>query len=215
MELKNYEIKNSLVDMDSRTFEGYASTWDLDQTGDIIHAGAFTKSIQEAFPAKRIKVLWQHNEPLGMPLEMREDSNGLYVKGKVSKTRLGDEALELMRDGVVDRMSIGFMIPKGKADYDDEGVRHIREVKLMEFSPVTFPANEAAVITGVKMINDAIHNGAHIQDMASLAKAIDDLKALIAKLEPESTPEPIEPPSEDVEALLASIKHLASIGRKN
>jgi uncharacterized protein len=214
MELKNYEIKESLIDMDARTFEGYASTWDVDQTGDIIHSGAFAKSIQEGFPAKRIKILWQHNQPLGMPLEMREDSNGLYVKGKVSKTALGDEALELMRDGVVDRMSIGFMIPKGKADYDENGTRHIREVKLLEFSPVTFPANEAAVITGVKMINDALHNGAHIEDISSLVKAIDDLKTLIAKGEPQySTPEQLEPSSEDIEALIASIKHLAAIGR--
>jgi uncharacterized protein len=214
MELKNYEIKESLIDMDARTFEGYASTWDVDQTGDIIHSGAFAKSIQEGFPAKRIKILWQHNQPLGMPLEMREDSNGLYVKGKVSKTALGDEALELMRDGVVDRMSIGFMIPKGKADYDENGTRHIREVKLLEFSPVTFPANEAAVITGVKMINDALHNGAHIEDISSLVKAIDDLKTLIAKGEPQySTPEQLEPSSEDIEALLASIKHFGALSR--
>jgi uncharacterized protein len=214
MELKNYEIKESLIDMDARTFEGYASTWDVDQTGDIIHSGAFAKSIQEGFPAKRIKILWQHNQPLGMPLEMREDSNGLYVKGKVSKTALGDEALELMRDGVVDRMSIGFMIPKGKADYDENGTRHIREVKLLEFSPVTFPANEAAVITGVKMINDALHNGAHIEDISSLVKAIDDLKTLIAKGEPQfSTPEQFEPSSEDVEALIASIKHFGALSR--
>ena len=87
MELKSYEIKESSVDLDERTFQGYASTWDEDKTGDVIHQGAFLKSITEAFPAKRIKVLWQHNEPLGMPIEMREDSYGLYVKGKVSKTR--------------------------------------------------------------------------------------------------------------------------------
>ena len=216
MELKNYEIKDSSVDMDARTFEGYASTWDEDQTGDVIHQGAFTKSIQESFPAGRIKVLWQHHQPLGMPSEMREDDNGLYVKGKVSKTALGDEALELMRDGVVDRMSIGFTIPKGKSDYDEKGIRHIREVRLMEFSPVTFPANEAAVITGVKMINTALEMGAQIKSYPELAKAISDLKALIEQVEPQvSTPAPTEPPVEEIEAILAQIKQLAAIGRNN
>ena len=194
MELKSYEIKESSVDLDERTFQGYASTWDEDQTGDVIHQGAFLKSITEAFPAKRIKVLWQHSEPLGMPIEMREDGYGLYVKGKVSKTRLGDEALELMRDGVIDRMSIGFSIPKGKSDYDENGVRHIREVKLMEFSPVTFPANEAAMITGVKSLQEAIAHGAKIQDVQELVKALDDLKALIASMEPQSTPVEDQPP---------------------
>lgn len=212
MELKSYEITKSEVDLDERTFEGYASTWSEDQVGDVIHRGAFMKSISEAFPAKRIKVLWQHSEPLGMPIEMREDDYGLWVKAKVSKTRLGDEALELMRDGVIDRMSIGFSIPKGKADFDEKGVRHIREAKLMEFSPVTFPANEAAMITGVKNLRDAIEHGAQIQDVQQLVKALDDLKALIASLEP-STDTPIEDQPPELAELFDSVSSLGDFAR--
>lgn len=151
-ELKALQFK-AAVDLEERTFEGYASTFgNIDQAGDIIMPGAFTKTIQERFPTGSIKILWQHYDPLGMPVEIREDEKGLYVKGKISKTRLGDEALELMRDGVVNQMSIGFTIVK--ADYDEEtGNRIIREVKLWEFSPVTFPANEKAVITAVKHLS--------------------------------------------------------------
>ena len=210
MELKSYELKDSYVDMDERTFKGYASTWDEDKVGDVIHQGSFIKSINEAFPAKRIKVLWQHSEPLGMPTEMYEDNIGLYVKGKVSKTRLGDEALELMRDGVVDRMSIGFMIPQGKADYDEDGVRHIREVKLMEFSPVTFPANEAAIITGVKNIEQALEY-AQVSDYPALIKRLDNLKALIEQKQPQSTATENQPPELDEVADL--IKSLSSYAR--
>ena len=210
MELKAYELKDSSVDMDTRTFSGYASTWDIDQVGDVIHQGAFIKSITEAFPAKRIKVLWQHGEPLGMPTEMREDEYGLYVKGKISKTRLGDEALELMRDGVVDRMSIGFTIPQGKSDYDEEGTRHIREIKLMEFSPVTFPANEAAIITGVKTIEQALEYATDT-DYPALLKRLDNLKALIEQKQPHSTARTTEPPELDEVADL--IKSLSSFAR--
>jgi len=209
MELKSYELKDSYVDMDERTFKGYASTWDEDKVGDVIHQGSFIKSINEAFPAKRIKVLWQHSEPLGMPTEMYEDNYGLYVKGKVSKTRLGDEALELMRDGVVDRMSIGFMIPQGKADYDEDGIRHIREVKLMEFSPVTFPANEAAIITGVKNIEQALEYANEI-DYPALLKRLDNLKALIEQKQPQSTAIENQPPEFDqVKALIESLSSFA------
>jgi HK97 family phage prohead protease len=209
MELKAYEMKEQSVDIDARTFEGYASTWDEDQVGDVIHQGAFIKSINEAFPAKRIKVLWQHSEPLGMPTEMREDSYGLYVKGRVSKTALGDEALELMRDGVVDRMSIGFMIPQGKADYDEDGVRHIREVKLMEFSPVTFPANEAAIITGVKNIEQALEYAKEI-DYPALIKRLDNLKALIEQKQPQSTVNAEQPPElDEVKSLIESLSSFA------
>lgn len=211
MEVKAYELKESAVDMDERTFKGYASTWDEDQVGDVIHQGAFIKSINEAFPAKRIKVLWQHYDPLGMPVEMREDEYGLYFKGKISKTRLGDEALELMRDGVVDRMSIGFMIPQGKSDYDENGVRHIREVKLMEVSPVTFPANEAAIITGVKSIEEAIAHGAKITDYPAFIKRMDNLRALLEKMQPDHSTAPVEQPPEldEVKALLESLGNFA------
>lgn len=211
MELKNYSIKDTEIDLDERTFAGYASTFEEDQVGDIIHQGAFIKSITEAFPAGRVKVLWQHSEPLGMPMEMREDSFGLFVKGKVSRTRLGDEALELMRDGVVDRMSIGFMIPQGKSDFDEEGRRHIREVKLMEFSPVTFPANEAAIITGVKNIEQALEFGAKVLDYPALLKRLDNLKALIEQKQPQSTAQQVEPLELDEVSDL--IKSLSSFAR--
>jgi HK97 family phage prohead protease len=160
METKALKFDDSQVNMEERTFKGYASTFgNVDEVGDIIEAGAFTKTISERGPggSKQIKILWQHDEPLGMPLLMQEDSKGLYVEGKISKTRLGDEALELMRDGVVDRMSIGFSIPGGKSEWDSKmGVRRIKEVKLFEFSPVTFPANEMATIEGVKNLEGLI-----------------------------------------------------------
>lgn len=210
MELKNYDIQDNTVDLDERTFSGYASAFEEDQVGDIIHQGAFLKSINEAFPAGRIKVLWQHSEPLGMPIEMREDSYGLFVKGKVSKTRLGDEALELMRDGVIDRMSIGFMIPQGKSDYDEDGKRHIREVKLMEFSPVTFPANEAAIITGVKNIEQALELGAKVLDYPALLKRLDNLKALIEHKQPHSTVNENQPLElDEVKNLIESLSSFA------
>ena len=211
MEIKSFEVKEQSVSIEARTFEGYAATFDIDQVDDIIHPGSFQKSIKEAFPAGRIKVLWQHSDPLGMPVEMHEDSRGLYVKAKVSKTRLGDEALELMRDGVIDRMSIGFSIPTGKSSFGENNVRHIREVKLFEFSPVTFPANESAIIIGVKSIRDAIQRGAQIKHSAELTEALNDLTALIAKLEPvSSTPAPVEPPDlSEFEALANSLGDLA------
>ena len=210
MELKAAPLLDGSVDMDARTFEGYASTWDLDRVDDIIHRGAFAKSIQEGFPSGKIKVLWQHYDPLGMPLEMREDEKGLFVKARVSKTVLGDEALELMRDGVVDTMSIGFSIPSGKSDIDERGIRNIREIKLMEFSPVTFPANEAAVITGVKQIKQALKNGASIDDVKALIESLDELKALLIKAEPVKSTRLDYEPSE-LEALMVDIKNLSGI----
>ena len=188
MEFKSLELKETAIDMSARTIEGYAATWDLDRANDIINKGAFTKTISEGFPAGRVKMLWQHDAPLGMPTEMFEDDRGLYVKGKISRTQLGDEALELMRDRVVDRMSIGFSIPQNKAGFTDEGVRVISEVKLFEFSPVTFPANDAAHILAVKSLHEQLiickSKGINPKDKKEFTHMLSELKALIKPEEP-------------------------------
>ena len=215
MEFKALKFDESNVNLEKRTFMGYASTFgNVDEVGDIIESGAFKKSIRERGPkgSNQIKVLWQHNEPLGIPLEMYEDEKGLYVEGKVSKTRLGDEALELMKDGVVDKMSIGFSIPKGKMDWDDKtGVRKIKEVKLFEFSPVTFPANEQASITGMKSLEGKLallQSGVELkeEDLAELRQMYAKLDALL-KSEPQSTQATSEPQL-DPDELIQSFKSL-------
>jgi len=214
MEFKSVELKETAIDMSSRTIEGYAATWDLDKANDIINKGAFTKTINEGFPAGRVKMLWQHDAPLGMPTEMFEDDRGLYVKGKISRTQLGDEALELMRDGVVDRMSIGFTIPQNKSGYNDEGVRMISEVKLLEFSPVTFPANDAAHILAVKSLQEqmiiAKSKGINPKDSKELSRLFGELKALVNVHEPlESTRVIDKPQYDDTLSIIKSMSGLA------
>lgn len=187
-----FEIKKD--DIAGRAFSGYASTFDVDLGGDIITQGAFKKTIEGRQQA--VKILWQHNEPIGKSMRLYEDSIGLFVEGKVSKTRLGDEALELMRDRVVDQMSIGFSIPAGKSEMSEEGLRIIREVKLYEFSPVTFPMNENAIITSVKNMKDALALGKVEQkDLKELSELLTDIKTLLST-EPSKNTQPLNQPSE-------------------
>lgn len=150
MEYKAIQFKADDVDAESRIISGYASTYDLDQGGDIIVRGAFAKTLEVG--SKRVKVLWQHNSqmPIGRPVKMQEDDKGLFVESYIAKTRQGDEALELAREGIIDSMSIGYQV--NESEYKDDGVRVIKELTLMEYSLVTWPMNEAAVITGVKSL---------------------------------------------------------------
>lgn len=203
MEYKALEFKADDVNESSRTFAGYASTWDEDLGGDIISKGAFTKTINER--ADRVKVLWQHSEPIGKSMAMRTDSKGLFVEGKISKTRLGDEAIELMRDGVIDQMSIGFSIPNGKFDYDEKGRRNIHEVKLFEYSLVTFPMNEKAIITSVKSVSEAIRSGNYgANEIKELSEALAELNALLKSEPPKGTQIGQQP--QEMSALLDAIK---------
>jgi len=150
------------VDMDSRTISGYAAIFgNIDEGWDRISKGAFRKSISERFkkskPSK-VKLLWQHYMPLGMPTKLFEDSMGLGFEAKVSETPFGDECLTYMDDGVVSQMSFGYDVIKKEYIQEDDGreIRNLKELKLYEISPVTFPMNEETAITAVqKMVAGA------------------------------------------------------------
>ena len=86
----------------------------------------------------------------------------------------------------------------------------------MEFSPVTFPANDAAVITGVKSLSEKLQlaksQGIQITDSAELVSLLTELKALIKIDEPpQSTQQDIIQPlvKESIKAL-DSLKSFSS-----
>lgn len=143
-----FEVKD--VDEEIGVFSGYAATFTNrpDRYGDIIEPGAFSKTIIEG--KNQIKILWQHNtnEPIGKPLELLEDSKGLWVKGKLSLgVQRAREVLSLMKDGVITEMSIGYDTVKQEWS---GGIRHLKEARLHDVSPVCFAANPAAMIISVK-----------------------------------------------------------------
>jgi HK97 family phage prohead protease len=166
------------VDGDGRTVEGFAATFDRDEVDDVIERGAFRKTIEER--GSRVKFLWQHSEIIGKAEHLEEQDRGLFVRARVSETTTGSDALTLMRDGVVDRMSIGFTIPPGKSEIDrDAGVRRISEIKLFEVSAVSFPANTEAAITSVKSLYDQARRYGTDQ----FGDRVDEVRAALSNLE--------------------------------
>lgn len=114
--------------------------------------GAFARTITER-GAGAVKFLVQHDAqalPIGRAADLREDAAGLYGEFRVSRTAKGDEALELIRDGALDGLSIGFK-PIAEAKGRSGAVRRT-EVKLREVSAVTFPAYDDARIAAVRGI---------------------------------------------------------------
>lgn len=140
------------LNAEGRTIEGYAATFgNMDRVKDVIHPGAFTKTLTER--GNRIKFLWQHDqkEPIGKMIEMREDPRGLFVKAVISDTARGRDALALLKDGAIYEMSIGYQpMVSDFSKLGEETVRNLREIKLHEASLVTMPANEQAVVTALK-----------------------------------------------------------------
>lgn len=137
------------IDTAARTFAGYASVFgNVDSFGDTIVKGAFARTLRER---PHVLLLWHHapTQPLGVWTELREDDTGLFVRGRLSQTPLGDEALTLLKDGALDGLSIGFKVVSSSRD-EYTGRRTLTDVELLEVSIVSWPANDAARISEVR-----------------------------------------------------------------
>lgn len=137
---------------DEGVFEGYGSVFGVkDSYGDVVDSGAFAESLKKHQAAGTLPaLLWQHNpgKPIGVYTEMREDEKGLFVRGKLAlSTEQGREAYELLKMGALRGLSIGFMPVDTEMG---DGVNRLKEIDLWEVSLVTFPANGAANVSGVK-----------------------------------------------------------------
>lgn len=144
---------------DGRTLAGLAIPYN--QTAEInspigrfteqFRFGAFARSIAERGPSK-VKLLSLHDTatmPIGRATLLREDSAGLFGEFRVANTAAGDEALELVRDGVLDSFSVGFSPVRDRWSQDRRTVDRL-EARLHEVSLVPFPAYDGALISSVR-----------------------------------------------------------------
>lgn len=141
---------------DAGKFDGYGSVFGVkDIYDEIVVPGAFLDSLAMQKAAGRLPaMLWQHRqaEPLGIYTSMDEDSLGLKVEGQLAlDTVRGAEAHSLMKMGAISGLSIGYMTREDSFDRVT-GVLTLKKVDLYEVSLVTFPANDAARVQGVKAI---------------------------------------------------------------
>jgi HK97 family phage prohead protease len=146
---------------DGRTVVGIAVPFDnpteIAERGrrftEVFRRGAFSRTISER--GGKVKFFAEHYAagrlPVGRAHLLREDAAGLYSEFRVSQTRDGDETLELIRDGALDSLSIGFRpVPNGDRWNRARDLVERIEVKLTEVAAVAFPAYEGAAIVGVR-----------------------------------------------------------------
>lgn len=133
-------------------FQGVLSTYgNEDLVGDVCDPGCFDNSIRTR--GNKRPFLWQHLsiEPIGS-LIVTDTKDNLAVDGHFNMdVQRGREAFYLLKAGDVNGLSIGFQLID--ADYID-GVRHLKEIDLIEGSFVTFPANPAAMAEA-KMVSES------------------------------------------------------------
>ena len=192
---------------DEGTFEGYLSTYDIDECNDQVIPGAFKRTLS-AWNKKKspIPLLWQHdpNQPIGYIENAEEDDTGLRVKARLLlKLGKAQEAYELLQAKVLHSMSIGY---KNLKDQSVDGIRKLKEIKLYEGSLVLWPMNNTALVTSFK--ND--------DELMRRFKALED-KLLALTGQPEGTGDtvtrhqPGDPPLIPADSIVHSAEEIKAL----
>ena len=142
LETRSFEVR---LEADTREVVGIAVPYG--QRADI--GGAY----QEEFvpgairSVEDVKLFWQHSEPIGKVIEGRDTEAGFEIRALISSTPAGDNAYTLLKDGVINKFSVGFV----PVEQTREGNLITRTlVDLKEVSLVNWPAFSQASISEVR-----------------------------------------------------------------
>lgn len=149
------------VDLKGGKVSGYFSSWGFkDDDGDILHPGAYKKTIAEQGPKSsfpRIKHVIDHeeNKPFTRLEELDEDSFGLLYVGAVGRHADARDFLMKCEDGLITEHSIRIVPTQQKADPIAKA-NNIYEAKMKEGSSLHFwGANKHTPLVSVsKSITD-------------------------------------------------------------
>jgi HK97 family phage major capsid protein/HK97 family phage prohead protease len=148
------EKRTSKLEQEGSKLVGYAAVYapalseDLGGFREKISPGAFDKSLESNAD---IRALWDHNtsQPLARTtngsLKVSSDKRGLRVEIELPEgVSYADDLRQLVRSGVVNQMSFGFLVPPGgdtwDKDEDGNALRTLNSIDLHEVSVVSIPA---------------------------------------------------------------------------
>ena len=140
---RSFEIR--ATDAEKREVSGMAVPFN--QTIDI--GGGWSERFEKGAVDlnANVKLFRDHNDIIGVVTEMEESDEGLLIRAKISETVLGNETLNLVKDGAIRSFSVGF-IPVKDEKKDNTIIR--KKVNLKEVSLVAFPAYDKAEVLSVR-----------------------------------------------------------------
>lgn len=179
---------------DGGAFSGYAATFDrvADCYGDVIAKGAFAETL-EAWSEKNgdgvfIPVLYDHDtsDPMhniGRITKAYEDERGLFVEGEFdADNETAQYVRKLAQEGRIYQFSFAYDV-KGSGIVELDGgekANELQKLDLYEVSIVQIPANQNAVMTGVKSADGGSAAVSRLREMAQgIIEAIDGLGPVI------------------------------------
>jgi len=212
----SHEFEARVANDGSASIEGYASVFDKDSQPlgwdgfiERVAPGSFKKTLQEA----DVRALFNHEPNLVLgrnrngTLEMKEDSTGLHYKVDIDMDNTdARNVYRMIERGDVSQSSFSFITVRDEWDYskEDEGpvTRTLKEVKLFDVSPVTYPAYLDASVDvkrALRSLSDA--SGKSVEELEQHARE-GDLKHFVTSDEPE----PVEGRDEHPRATLSVVR---------
>ena len=146
------------VDTEQRTVVAIVSTGVVDRQKEVLKPSGV---LLDNF-VKNPVVPWSHNSqdpPIGKALWVKKGYKRVLAKVKFAATERAEEVWQLFKQGFLNAFSVGFIPVKGHRPTPDEikkspelaEARFIYdEWELLEFSPVTIPANPEALSQAIK-----------------------------------------------------------------
>lgn len=136
--------------IESIYIEGYASTVDIDRSGDVVPKSVWEKGMSNYLKNPIILAQHDYDDPIGRMVDYRIDDKGLWIKARISSA--AEEVFGLIKDKVLTAFSIGFKIID--AEYNSAAeVFVIKELELVEISVVSIPCNQDTLFDLSKAFN--------------------------------------------------------------
>ena len=179
----------------SRHVEGYAMLFDVESEFlgfyEVIERGAITQELVDScdifatFNHDMNKIFARSNKGKGS-LKLTVDDKGLFYEFEAPNTALGDELLEYLKRGDINKSSFAFYIDPSDAeaetweDKDGTYFRTIHKIKeLCDVSPVWQPAyNQTSVTKRAKEQLDALESKRLETINAQLDSLLEEVEAL-------------------------------------
>ena len=168
------------ADGDEGSFGGLLSTYgNIDSVGDVCEPGCYDRTVSER--GTKRPLLWQHDQahPIGS-FEITTTEGALAIAGRINLgVSTGRDAYALLKAGDIDGLSIGYIARD--YDYDSQGVRHLKDVDLLEGSLVTIPANDRARAQAKAGRLETMRAYAQMQSLKGLTES--QRKAILSELD--------------------------------
>lgn len=158
MSLNRIRKRNAAIDQSTAPVASTDGGWEitaravpLDTPTEI--APGFVETIKSGALVPRetgVKLFSEHRDVIGVVTETREEDGGLVIEARISDTQLGRDVRQLIADGALTQMSIGFLPAEDGQTIarTDAGIDvTVTRATLYEVSVVPFPAYEDTAIT--------------------------------------------------------------------